>query len=707
MKNQLHFTASLIFIFTAINTITAEVINFNWLSSVPKSELYDIKVYQNSNEYDIYTHYSEPNLEVDPLHPTAGNGVTGYLQDRSVSYAQFDFTGTIVVEVTKLYGIAASRVEVQPKVLNINPFYFDGRTVKFILKHNHELPPYLSVKFFSDDNFDSDGNGGVDIKNGLLIFANKPETIKPNKNAPGVVVYSNSANITNADIIYFEPGDYDLTQRFKEKGKVGQMPYTKNGQKIYLEGGAFVRGAFNGKGYQNLALYGRGIITGQDLYWHSIRDENDNKEAFCNFMGCDDLYLEGFVVENPTHHTIPSSKRTTIKNIKILGFASNHDGIRPGGGSVIDGIFIKTSDDYDYARDPHVVKNSIFWSAHNGAVGMLGWNNLGSGFAQFQNCAFINNETKTLDKKNTGIMGSVADDGIQLTDNKLENLYIEDKHAYLVNATLETTHGSLYGYLRNFSFKNIITEYPFQLKNGTIAKQKMEGVENNWIEGWTFTNLMVGGVLVTWENYKDYFDIELSGTNGNNVDEIKFVRNITFNSEGSLFQVNVSKNNGGIVYPQGENGKIDCIEGFSQTFNIVPDDGYKIKKVIIDGEEKGRLQTITFNDISTNHTINVEFESGIDYYEFEPYNSIIPKKDNSGLKVFPIPAHDKLTIANKYEEPIISINIYDLSGTKIKEWQISNHQTEINFAISDLTKGQYVLKCLTEKYFYSKLILKL
>ena len=76
------------------------------------------------------------------------------------------------------------------------------------------------------------------------------------------------------------------------------------------------------------------------------------------------------------------------------------------------------------------------------------------------------------------ISAGVADDGIKHTGTSLENISIENKTSYLVNAIMELKKNKTNGYLRNFSFKNITTEYMFQLPNGTVTKQAIKGT--NW-----------------------------------------------------------------------------------------------------------------------------------------------------------------------------------------------------------------------------------
>ena len=99
---------------------SAQLTYYSYSSSVPQSSNYQVRVKYQNNWYTLHTHYSEPNLAIGP----DGNGVTGNIVGRSMSFAQFSFTEEIEIEVTKQYGTTAKRVEIQPKAYNIQPNFF-------------------------------------------------------------------------------------------------------------------------------------------------------------------------------------------------------------------------------------------------------------------------------------------------------------------------------------------------------------------------------------------------------------------------------------------------------------------------------------------------------------------------------------------------------------------------------------------------------
>ncbi|SFK90490.1 hypothetical protein SAMN05216390_1059 [Lachnospiraceae bacterium KH1T2] len=58
-----------------------------------------------------------------------------------------------------------------------------------------------------------------------------------------------------------------------------------------------------------------------------------------------------------------------------------------------------------------------------------------------------------------------------------------------------------------------------------------------------------------------------------------------------------------------ENGTKYVLKGTSVSFNFIPDEGYMVKVVTIDGEPIGKYRRYTFTNVTSNHYVNVEFEA--------------------------------------------------------------------------------------------------
>ena len=100
----------------------------------------------------------------------------------------------------------------------------------------------------------------------------------------------------------------------------------------------------------------------------------------------------------------------------------------------------------------------------------------------------------------------------------------------------------------------------------------------------------------------------IENTNGN-INSVTDIENVTGNDiKLILYSVTVKANHGGKVDP---NESFQVRHGDSQTFNILPNPGYKIKSVIINGSDRtndiinGQL---TLLDITENIDITIEFD---------------------------------------------------------------------------------------------------
>ena len=71
------------------------------------------------------------------------------------------------------------------------------------------------------------------------------------------------------------------------------------------------------------------------------------------------------------------------------------------------------------------------------------------------------------------------------------------------------------------------------------------------------------------------------------------------------FTITASVTGNGTISPS---GNIPVEEGSSQTFTITPNSGYQIKDVKVDGASVGAVPSYTFNNVTSAHTIDAEFE---------------------------------------------------------------------------------------------------
>lgn len=232
------------------------------------------------------------------------------------SFASFDMEGPVAVTVTCPEAIQS--VKVLPSGLKISPTV-QGSSLSFRLAE----PRHLTIEV-----------NGQWVR-ALHLFANAPESDVPKPGDPGV--------------IFFGPGIHEVSHLV-----------VSNQQTVYVAGGAVVRGVirtnepYNISGYSGLRTYsptfllqgnhiqfrGRGIVDGSLCPTHA--------RHLVQVQG-QDILLEGVILRDASTWTIPirRSDRVTVKNVKLLGYRANSDGIDICNSRdvTVEGCFIRTLDD--------------------------------------------------------------------------------------------------------------------------------------------------------------------------------------------------------------------------------------------------------------------------------------------------------------------------------------------------------------------------
>lgn len=79
--------------------------------------------------------------------------------------------------------------------------------------------------------------------------------------------------------------------------------------------------------------------------------------------------------------------------------------------------------------------------------------------------------------------------------------------------------------------------------------------------------------------------------------------NLVVTSEPFKYTITTSAGSNGSITPSAT-----VNYGSSKTINMSPNTGYEVNEVIVDGVNKGKITTYTFNNITDNHTISVTFK---------------------------------------------------------------------------------------------------
>jgi hypothetical protein len=215
------------------------------------------------------------------------------------SFAYFDFKGSVRVEIASRKPLAQTRV--LPEARGIRP-EIAGEKATFVLTE----PGPLSIE--------------PDAKNGpLLLFANPLEINPPKPDDPSV--------------LYFGPGIH-------QAGVI----QVKDGQTLYIAGGAVVKGGVQAQG-KGIRIRGRGILDGLD--WEFGKGPTPN---LLHLSKCTDIKVEGIILKDSWHWTFPmfGCQGVHIDNVKIVSARiHNNDGIGICNSQdvKIENCFIRTDDD--------------------------------------------------------------------------------------------------------------------------------------------------------------------------------------------------------------------------------------------------------------------------------------------------------------------------------------------------------------------------
>ena len=252
-----------------------------------------------------------------------------------ISYAQFDFTGTVLVKVV-CHGRKYKSVRVRPDYRGVIARALNDSTVQFSLFQ----PENLSVEF--------DG----DITNNLLLFTSRPPVSRQQA--------EREAKRQGRTYRYYAPGLYtEDTVRIASNTTV------------YLAPGSYFTGTFAIEDAQNVSITGRGIARPANGY-----------------EGCHVHRSRNVVIDGLTVNTCPigGSDGVTLRDVRSISFPAWGDGLNVFASQNVlyDRVFCRNSDDCTTAYATRkgfmgdcrnvTMRNSTLWAdvAHPIFIGLHG-----------------------------------------------------------------------------------------------------------------------------------------------------------------------------------------------------------------------------------------------------------------------------------------------------------------------------------------------
>lgn len=421
----------------------AEVQTYNVPAEIAKgnSFIYPSKEYQveliRDKTYQpfVYT--------MNAMHTTNVSKTTGWVN--------FSFSGKVKVRVTKTNG-SIEFCQILPKNKNIK-VSIKGNVVEF------ELSEYghYSVEF----------QKGIVIDHPLLIFANPLEKVVPSKSDPNT--------------IYFGDGIHEIGDKYV-------IPSHK---KVYISGGAYIKGQFYAENGEDISVSGRGIISGEN---YSARTANH----MLVFKNVNQVKLEGItIIHAPRYMISVTGQNTHIDNVKMLGWWFSTDGVSAGENSVIENCFFKVNDDAIKLYSSNTIaRKNVIWQMENGAPFMISWN----GSKDFGNCQVIDNDIirveHSWDNENLAVICAVHGGKAHISNFLIENLRIDNSNWRVFHIITKPNRWGKWdtekGSISDMTFKNISYTGTQKIKSLILGHDK-----NHLVSNFNFEGLVFGGKKVS------------------------------------------------------------------------------------------------------------------------------------------------------------------------------------------------------------------
>jgi hypothetical protein len=342
-------------------------------SIIPLSDIYEVKIILNGLEEDVNTYQSKcPVYELGYKNMVENDSYPlEIFKGRSINWSKFSFEGSVEVRVTVK---DASKVPMGGDV-KIWPSRYgvqataSGSTISFTITE----PAQYSVEI-----------GAEGYKQGLMIFADPPETYIPDKTQETYAILSNASKNVISNIPYsksgiiFENGVHDI----------GVYHVPENIKTIYFEENAWVYGAFIMDGMPDVKIFGRGTLSSYRLDYresHAVEAINQSNN----------ITLEGIVIADFRHFAVRLiGQNNTVRWVKTIGgWVYNCDGIAAYKGSTVQNCFIWANDDAIKSyQDDLVWSDCVVWQLNNGGVIQMGWTNPNSTNVKIQRIDVLRTE---------------------------------------------------------------------------------------------------------------------------------------------------------------------------------------------------------------------------------------------------------------------------------------------------------------------------
>ncbi|ELS54841.1 glycosyl hydrolase family 28 protein [Streptomyces viridochromogenes] len=419
------------------------------LPSVPVNNSFTVKVRPTGGSWQrVGVHLARLAL-IDP--------VTGSNRAQNSSWAAFDFSGTVEVEVTYNPG-GAGRFRVRPDSYGITPEVL-GSTARFTLDRPRNVVVQVDDKIFDC----------------LHLLANPVEQNPP---AEG-----------DKHVMYFGPGLHTTPDRLLK---------VPSNTTVYLAPGAVLTSQVIFENVENSRLTGRGVLY-----------NSPNGALFVRKT--ENVTIDGVTILNPRYENVrvAESQNLTIKNLRAFSHQGWGDGIQLycSENVTIDGCFLRTSDDsialythrWDFYGDTRnvTVRNCSLWAdvAHPINIGVHGNSDTPE---MLENLNFENIDILDHREPQVTYQGAIAfmvGDSNLVRDVRFDDIRVEDfRWGQLVHMRVE--YNPKYNTSAGRGIESVyIKDLSYNGKNADLSVMMGLG-EDRLVKDVTFENLRVNGRVI-------------------------------------------------------------------------------------------------------------------------------------------------------------------------------------------------------------------
>ena len=242
--------------------------------------------------------------------------------------------------------------------------------------------------------------------------------------------------------------------------------------------------------------------------------------------------------------------------------------------------------------------------------------------------------------------------------------------------------------------RNLVANFQAQPQQYTISVSANPSNGGSVSGGGTFTQGQTCTVNATANSGYTFVNWTENGTQVSTNASYSFTvtdnRNLVANFAQNTYTITATAGANGFITPS---GTVVIAEGSNQSFTIIPDYGYEIYEVYVDGGLIGAPSSYTFQNVTSNHTIFATFIriDGID--------------DNNGMAfvIYPNPTSGIVNILCHDAE---LFNIYNTYGQLLIS-QNTNGNDQVTIDISNLPSSIYLIQLVSKEGFATKQIIKI